>query len=146
MRKIPLKMWNLDINSLKINVSSFDLTLHDEIYLLKSKRKCSFSVSLKKNVRDFCRVRIEQILCKLWMNVEQIVSRFTMETIPDFERSSSCDDAKNQSGNLFLIRAPIYHHFSPRFSSLKKKTENERKCYAWIFTPKIAKKSFCFRG
>ena len=87
------------------------------------------------------------------MNVEQIVSRFTMETIPDFERSSSCDDAKNQSGNLFLIRAPIYHHFSPRFSSLKKKdwnclkkTENERKCYAWIFTPKIAKKVFAFVG
>ena len=78
-------LWNLDITSLKVNVSSFEVTLHDESYLLKSKRKCSFAVSLKKNVSDFCRVRIEQILCKLWMNVEQIVSRFTRETIPDFE-------------------------------------------------------------
>ena len=60
-----------------------------------------------------------------------------------------CDDAKNQSGNLFLIRAPIYHHFSPRKKkdwNCLKKTENERKCYAWIFTPKIAKKVLAFVG
>ena len=48
-------------------------------------------------------------------------------------------------------------HLSPFFAEILlfekkkdwnclKKTENERKCYAWIFTPKIAKKVFAFVG